>query len=347
MDDAACKDAPVEGLDDVTLEINYGGVFKKGESGLEYKGGGSKTLWPVDADSLSYFEVKGLVEDIGFTNIEEIYYVIPWLSMKDGIRPLKNDYDVLDMAECARKTKKISAYIVHKVDEAIVIPPALPSCEAEKETCTSKEPKSLDRKRVKHVAKKRTSLRGKVPTSNATHVTSKEKGPTTTVNNSGSNEKGPSTAGDVSAIVGSKLPKERVPVVSAIVESAKEKVSPVPTKAQQQFANDFEDDRPDSPIPWDVLVEPRLNPEQPQLQPEIQQMPIPSQAQRGRGRPTSRRRGRGLGRGRGRATEKGREGERIRTNDNASTSGATSMIDVETGHFLSQASVGSSCLPQP
>ncbi|KAJ8453174.1 hypothetical protein Cgig2_008058 [Carnegiea gigantea] len=193
MDDAACKDAPVGGHDDVTLEINYGGVFEKGESGLEYKGGGTRTLWLVDADLLSYFEVKGLAEDVGFTNIEEIYYVIPWLSMEDGIRPLKTDYDSLDMAQCARKTKKISAYIVHKVDEAVVIPPTLPSCEAEKETCTSKEPKSVDRKRVKHVVRKRTSPRGKVPTSNATHMTSKEKGPTTTVNNSGSNEKGPET----------------------------------------------------------------------------------------------------------------------------------------------------------
>ena len=172
--------------------------------------------------------------------------------MEDGIRPLKTDYDSLDMAECARKTKNSSAYIVHKVDEAVVIPPALPSFEADKETCTSKEPKSVDRKRVKHVASKRTSPRGKVPTSNATHVTSKEKGPTTTVNNSGSNEKGPGTASDVSATVASKLPKERVPLVSATVESAKEKVSPVPTKVQQQFANDSEDDRPDSPIPWDV-----------------------------------------------------------------------------------------------
>ncbi|KAJ8444870.1 hypothetical protein Cgig2_029801 [Carnegiea gigantea] len=155
MDDAACKgmqetltsDAPVEGPDDVTLETNYGGVFEKAESGLEYKGGGSRTLCPIDADLLSYFEVKGLAEDVGFTNVEEIYYVIPWLSMEDGIRPLKTDYDSLDMAECVRKTKKISAYIVHKVDDAVVIPPTLPSCKAEKETCTSKEPKSVDRKR--------------------------------------------------------------------------------------------------------------------------------------------------------------------------------------------------------
>ncbi|KAJ8444569.1 hypothetical protein Cgig2_013848 [Carnegiea gigantea] len=511
MDDAACKDAPVGGPNDVTLEINYGGVFEKGES--------------VDADLLSYFEVKGLAEDVGFTNIEEIYYVIPWLSMEDGIRPLKTYFDSLDMAEYARKTKKIGAYIIHKVDEAVVIPPALPSCEAEKETCTSKEPKSVDRKRVKHVASKRTSPRGKVSTSNATHVTSKEKGPTTTVNNSGSNEKGPGTAGDVSATVASKLPKERVPLVSATVESAKEKVSPnvlvggdtlsgssrtsvyEPESDEWEDVDDDDDDDDvleteedvlehdlhnvehikTSDENWEVannnlgkfkeareveaqraaaecrsevrtacendseyeesdaeLDTPPTTDEEDNMilrrrkkkkrvkinehtdykkltwevgmtfgtmekfkevvirfalaqgydltfsvsdskrrrlgavcrsgykfkffasweemratyvvkivinhHPKIQQMPIPTQAQRGRGRLTSRRRGRGLGRGRGRATERGREGERIRTNisaDNASTSGATSMVDVEAERFLSQASVGSSCLPQP
>ncbi|KAJ8437268.1 hypothetical protein Cgig2_010093 [Carnegiea gigantea] len=86
-----------------------------------------------------------------------------WLSMEDGIRPLKTYYDSLDMDECARRAKKISAYIVHKVNEPVVVPPALPSCEAEKETYTSKQPKSANGKRVEHVATKRTSPRGMPP----------------------------------------------------------------------------------------------------------------------------------------------------------------------------------------
>ncbi|KAJ8422679.1 hypothetical protein Cgig2_025368 [Carnegiea gigantea] len=207
MDDAACKDAPVGGPDDVTLEINYGGVFEKGESGLEYKGGGSRTLWPVDADLLSYFEVKGLAED-GERH---------WPQHDFPLDPLPSQLAQVDQ---------------RRIGEGI-------------------------------------------------HM---------------------------------KIPKSQ--------------------------------DKANQPHPKRERGRPRLNPEQPQLQPEIQQMAIPSQAQRGRGRPISRRRGRGLGRGRGRATERGREGERIRTNDNASTSRATSMVDVEAGHFLSQASVGSSCLPQ-
>ncbi|KAJ8438978.1 hypothetical protein Cgig2_018889 [Carnegiea gigantea] len=48
MTDEARKHVPTGGLDDVTLEINYGGVFEKGESGLEYKGG-LKEKGPVAA----------------------------------------------------------------------------------------------------------------------------------------------------------------------------------------------------------------------------------------------------------------------------------------------------------
>lgn len=70
-------DVPVGGLDGVNLEINYEGVFEIAKSGLEYKGVKSRSLWPVDADLLAYFEVKGHAENVSFTNIEDIYYVIP------------------------------------------------------------------------------------------------------------------------------------------------------------------------------------------------------------------------------------------------------------------------------
>ncbi|KAJ8450695.1 hypothetical protein Cgig2_021167 [Carnegiea gigantea] len=246
MTDKARKDIPVGGPDDVTLEINYGGVFEKGESSLEYKGGENRTVWPVDADMLSYFEVKGLAEDVGFTSIEDVYYA------------LKTYYDSLDMTECARTAKQIRAYIIHKMDEPVVIPPALPSCESDKETYTSKQPKNADGKRVKHVANKRTSPRGKAPLqmlefqtqdkrhhlkaalvkAHSTETNSPSKGPVVAYASS-QKEKGPPPATE------STSPKQRIPLGSA---------SPVPTKAQQQFTNEFEDDRPDSPIPWDVLV---------------------------------------------------------------------------------------------
>ncbi|KAJ8447035.1 hypothetical protein Cgig2_033604 [Carnegiea gigantea] len=238
------------GPDNVTLEINYEGVIEKGKSGLEYKG----------------VKVKGLAEDVGFTNIEDVYYLIPWLSMEDGI-------DSLDMAECAMRAKKISAYIIHKVDKLVVIPPALPSYEAEKEIYTSKQPKGVDGKRVKHVATKRTSPRGKVPPSNSEVSSSRQKASfETSPSKDPIAAKVPPSNAEVSRPrqkASSETSKGITPTetiflnkgpVAADASSQKEKdpplaakSSPVPTKAQQ-FANEFEDDRPDSPIPWDVLV---------------------------------------------------------------------------------------------
>ncbi|KAJ8426983.1 hypothetical protein Cgig2_033841 [Carnegiea gigantea] len=65
-----------------------------------------------------------------------------------------------------------------------------------------------------------------------------------------------------------------------------------------------------------------------------------------RGRTISRGRGRCVGRGREIAYGRGIGREGIVTNDNASTSRATSVVDLEAVNFLSQASLGSSCLPQ-
>ena len=48
-------------------------MFEKGKSSFEYKGGKNRTLWPLDANLLSYFEVKELAEDlVGFTNGQDI-----------------------------------------------------------------------------------------------------------------------------------------------------------------------------------------------------------------------------------------------------------------------------------
>lgn len=53
------------------------------------------------------------------------------------------------MAECARRANKSSAYILHKVDEPLIIPPASPSYDAEKGTCSFKEGRSPHGKKVK------------------------------------------------------------------------------------------------------------------------------------------------------------------------------------------------------
>jgi len=64
---------PIGGPNDVSFNIKCREPFEKSENGLKYKGGDTRILWPVNVDHLSYFKVKGLVEDIGFANIQYIY----------------------------------------------------------------------------------------------------------------------------------------------------------------------------------------------------------------------------------------------------------------------------------
>ncbi|KAJ8424568.1 hypothetical protein Cgig2_020717 [Carnegiea gigantea] len=354
----ARKDVPVGRPGDVTLEINYRGVSEKGKSVLEYKGGESRTVWPVDADLLSYFEVKGLAEDVDFTNIEDVYYVIPWLSMEDGIRLLKTYYNSLDMAECAGRAKKISAYIVHKMGEPVVIPPAVPTCEAEKETYTSKQPKSAYGKRVKHVAIKRINKRPHLKLA-LTKSLLQQRLPLQMLKFQAQGK-----------IPNLKPAKVQVQLkLSSLVKALLQQMPQVRKKRAPLLLLKHKVQNRRSPLyqqkPNNNLLitlrmigltlqshgmgSPRINPQQPSIEPKPQQMPIISHAQRGRGKTTSRGKatGRGMGRGRGRATGRGTGRERTTTNDNASTSGATSMVNVEVVHFLSQTSVGNSCLPLP
>ncbi|KAJ8420758.1 hypothetical protein Cgig2_016504 [Carnegiea gigantea] len=253
------------GADNVTLEINYGGVFDKGKSGLEYKGGET-----------------------------------------------------------------------------------LPSCEAEKETCTSKQPKSADGKRIKHVATKRISPRGKVAPSNAKDVTSKEKGLITTINNSGSIEKRPVAVAKVSN------PRQKASSATSKGRSPIEKKGPflqlkvqvqnkgfpliVPKHKVQNRRSPLYQQKPNNNLLITLRMIglilqshgfPMLKEEEVELQAEAQ--------------------GEVWATGRGRATRRGTGRERTTTNvfnilkeDNASTRGAISVVDVETVHFFSQTSVGSS-----
>ena len=62
-----CSKYPTLGADKIVLEIHHEGVFKKGGlDNLEYIGGGYSSIYLADVDQLSYFEVKGHAEDIGF-----------------------------------------------------------------------------------------------------------------------------------------------------------------------------------------------------------------------------------------------------------------------------------------
>ena len=105
-----------------------GGKFVDGDK-VEYVGGGVSEIEPVDIDNLSRFKIIGLAEDIGFTNMDELYYLIPGMSLREGLRTCYNDFESLDMAVVAAVNKRLVVYLVHMVDvpkEVVHAMPALP-----------------------------------------------------------------------------------------------------------------------------------------------------------------------------------------------------------------------------
>ncbi|KAJ8444909.1 hypothetical protein Cgig2_015255 [Carnegiea gigantea] len=96
-------------VDDIIVEIHHGRKFVDG---------GVSEIEPVDIDGLSRFEIIRLAKDIGFTNVEEFYYLIPRMSLREGLRTCHNDFESLDIAAAAAAAvhKRLVVYLVHRVD---------------------------------------------------------------------------------------------------------------------------------------------------------------------------------------------------------------------------------------
>ncbi|KAJ8432122.1 hypothetical protein Cgig2_011970 [Carnegiea gigantea] len=100
-------------VDDIVVEIHYGGKFVDGDK-VEYVGGG-------------VFEIIGLIKDIGFINVEEFYYLIPGMSLREGLRTYHNDFESLDMAAIVAVNKRLVVYLVHMVDVPKEVVPEMPA----------------------------------------------------------------------------------------------------------------------------------------------------------------------------------------------------------------------------
>ena len=113
-------------VDDIVVEIHHGGKFADGNK-VEYVGSGVSEIEHVNIDKLSRFEIIRLVKDIGFTNVEEFYYLIPRMSLREGLRTCHNDFESLDMAAVAAVNKRLVVYLVHMVDVPKEVVPEMPA----------------------------------------------------------------------------------------------------------------------------------------------------------------------------------------------------------------------------
>lgn len=108
----------VNPFDAVTLKIWHGGVFKNVANGaLIYEGGRGRTF-EVDPDELCYWDLIDLGKKCGeYRKIEGVSYLIPNLTLVNGLRKVINDKDCLELANLASKFRCVEVYLLHGLDE--------------------------------------------------------------------------------------------------------------------------------------------------------------------------------------------------------------------------------------
>ncbi|RYQ97214.1 hypothetical protein Ahy_B08g093235 [Arachis hypogaea] len=86
----------------ITLVISHRGKFQKGDDGrLAYVGGEKTEIEQVNVDTLNRFFMNDLVNDIGYTDVSELYWLEPGKELDGGLRLLRLDMDVVTMYEAA------------------------------------------------------------------------------------------------------------------------------------------------------------------------------------------------------------------------------------------------------
>jgi hypothetical protein len=92
-----------------SLKVYHGGRFTK-TPGRRYVKGRVNFVDMIDSDEFSVHEVNSMIEVIGYTGNEVIYYhyKVPDLELDYGLRALGNDSDVLTLLKYVHNLKLLN-----------------------------------------------------------------------------------------------------------------------------------------------------------------------------------------------------------------------------------------------
>ncbi|KAL2939828.1 Transposase for insertion sequence element IS1081 [Bienertia sinuspersici] len=111
-------------FDNVTIRFWHGGGFTTvGNNDMVYKGGVGRNFF-VDPDELCYWDVVEFGRKCGHDNVLGMYYLVPGMSLENGLRKIIGDEEVLQMGEIAVKYRAVEVYLLHSEVE-----PNLSPCE--------------------------------------------------------------------------------------------------------------------------------------------------------------------------------------------------------------------------
>ncbi|KAK7308796.1 hypothetical protein RJT34_05040 [Clitoria ternatea] len=91
-------------------DFSWGSFVEEDRKKLVYSGTNSE--WDIDEDMWSYFEVMGIVKDMGYVNVEELWYKIGGKEFNVGLKQLVDDkvlaLDVLEVVLDLTRPEKIN-----------------------------------------------------------------------------------------------------------------------------------------------------------------------------------------------------------------------------------------------
>ena len=104
------------------IEFHSGGSFERNPK-LVYLGGRVDTYSRCDPDRLSYFEIQDMVVEYGAPNTSMVYYLISGGNLKQGLRLITRDEEILYMCElhAAWPTDRITLYVEGGVEPLQVV----------------------------------------------------------------------------------------------------------------------------------------------------------------------------------------------------------------------------------
>jgi len=105
--------------DHVEVVFHHGGRFESNGS-LQYVG--QFSILACDLDRWSYFEILGILREMGYANVKEMWYAMGGGSFLEGrLELLSDDRGACHMVNIATLNGQVHLYVVHKVDEAEVV----------------------------------------------------------------------------------------------------------------------------------------------------------------------------------------------------------------------------------
>ncbi|CAJ2642154.1 unnamed protein product [Trifolium pratense] len=93
---------------DLNVHFHHGGRFVDGNGTYM----GSVTEKECDSDVWGYFEIVDLINKLGYIEICEI-----WYDFAGQLKPLDNDFTVIEVANWARTNGKVDVYVVHPITQ--------------------------------------------------------------------------------------------------------------------------------------------------------------------------------------------------------------------------------------